>query len=349
VPDIASVALEWDALAHQVGAGPFARPGWYNAFGRAFDSDVQVLTVRDGTRLTGVLPIRRTRTALLSPTNWHSPAYGAVAADDDAARALAAAAVELAPARLDLSFLDPSEAFTRHLIEHAGAAGRQRIVRPALRSPYVALDGDFAAYEQTLPSKFRREINRRLRKLGEEGEVEIAFSDGRGDLDRLLDEGVAVEGSGWKTAQGTAIAQDDAAERLYRDVARWAAERGWLQLGFVRVGGRAVAFSYALAVDDTVHVLKVGFDPAYARFAVGTLLTREAVARAYEQGRTVYDFLGGEDRYKLDWTDRVRERVRVQAFARTAVGAGTYVAWRHGRPMAKRALAWARARRSTDR
>jgi CelD/BcsL family acetyltransferase involved in cellulose biosynthesis len=96
-----------------------------------------------------------------------------------------------------------------------------------------------------------------------------------------------------------------------------------------------------------VHVVKVGFDPDFARFAVGTLLTHEAIGRAYEQGLEVYDFLGGEDRYKLDWTDDVRERVRVQAFSRSAPGAAGYLAWRHGRPLAQRTLA--ALRRRTER
>jgi CelD/BcsL family acetyltransferase involved in cellulose biosynthesis len=96
-------------------------------------------------------------------------------------------------------------------------------------------------------------------------------------------------------------------------------------------------------------VVKVGFDPEFSRYAVGTLLTREAIARAYEHGLAVYDFLGAEDRYKLDWTDTVRERIRVQAFARTPAGTAGYLAWRHGRPAAKRAAEWARELRDKRR
>jgi CelD/BcsL family acetyltransferase involved in cellulose biosynthesis len=85
-------------------------------------------------------------------------------------------------------------------------------------------------------------------------------------------------------------------------------------------------------------VVKVGFDPEWRRYAPGTLLTRAAIERAFEQGMTRYDFLGGEDAYKLDWTDAVGERVRIQAFGRTPYGLAAYAAWRWGRPLAKKAI-----------
>jgi CelD/BcsL family acetyltransferase involved in cellulose biosynthesis len=343
---LAEAAAEWEALADATGAGPFVRPGWLEAWSRAFGGGrtIQVLTAERDGRLAGVLPVLPRRGALTSPTNWHTPAFGAIAEDEDVAGELAAAALARAGPRLDASFLGSDDSFTAALLDASRRSGRRVIARPVQRSPYLRLEGDFDSYAATRPSKLRREIGRRRRRLAEHGVVEVSFTDGREGLARLLDEGLAVEGSGWKTEQGTAIAQDPTTERFYREVAQWASERGWLDLGFVRVGGRAVAFSYMLVVHRVVHVVKVGFDPAYARYAVGTLLTSEAIERAFRRGMEVYDFLGAEDRYKLDWTDDVRERVRVQAFDRSARGTAGFLAWRHGRPAAARVLAAVRRR-----
>jgi CelD/BcsL family acetyltransferase involved in cellulose biosynthesis len=243
--------------------------------------------------------------------------------------------VARATTRLDLGFLEPDGPLATACL--AAAAGRRTIVRPILRSPYLDLGGgDFEAYEATRPSKVRRETNRRRKRLEELGAVTVEFTDGREDLERQLAEGFAVEGSGWKEARGTAIASQPETRAFYTDVARWAAARGWLQLGFLRLDGNAVAFSYCLVVDGVVHVVKVGFDPEQRKFAPGSLLTRAAIERAFAQGLARYDFLGQDDRYKLDWTDDVRERVRLQAFGSSPAGLGSYLAWRHGRPAAKR-------------
>jgi CelD/BcsL family acetyltransferase involved in cellulose biosynthesis len=346
VESIDAVADEWERLAEATDAGPFVRPGWFQAWARAFaDGDTPVaLCLRRDSKLAAVLCLIRGRGALRSPTNWHTPAYGPVACDGDAARALADAVVEGAPSVLDVSFLDPADPFAEAILDGARDSRRRVIGRPVLRSPYVALDGDFASFEATLDSKFKREAKRRRRKLGEEGEVTVAFEDGRADLMRLLDEGFAIERSGWKAERGTAIAQSAETDGFYREVATWAAERGWLRLGFLRLDGRAIAFSYSLVLSGTVYVVKVGFDSELRRYAPGTILTREAIERAYSQGLSCYDFLGAEDRYKLDWTNDVHERVRVQAFGRTGRGIVGFAAWRYGRPAAKWAVAAVRER-----
>ena len=352
VDGLAAVADEWERLADATAAGPFVRPGWFEAWTRAFAGAATpvVVCARRGERLSGAVPVLRRRGRIQSPTNWHTPAYGAVAEDADAATSLARALAGLGPSVLDLSFLDPEEPFAAATLDAVSGGGRMLISRPVLRSPYVELEGDFEAYEATLDSKFKREAKRRRRKLGEEGEVTVAFEDGGADLGKLLDEGFAVEHSGWKAERGTAISQSPETERFYREVAAWAAGRGTLQLGYVRLDGRAIAFSYSIVLAGTVHVVKVGFDPDYRRYAPGTILTREAIARAFEQGLERYDFLGAEDRYKLDWTGQVRERVRVQAFGRTGRGLAGFAAWRYGRPAAKWAMAAVKDRaRQADR
>jgi len=344
----AELSGEIDALAERADAGPFVRRGWFEAWTAAFGGAerLHVVTVRrDGELVASIPLLRRRRGAFSSPTNWHTPAFGPIAVDDSAAGTLATAVVERAPALLDVAFVAPESAFASQLVSKAHAEGRLVVSRPVLRSPYVALEGTFESYEgNALSSKFRREIRRRTRKLEEHGKVEIAFEDGSERLAELLDEGFAVEGSGWKDERGTAIASSPETERFYRDVAAWAQRSGWLQLGFLRLDGRAVAFMLAIARGGEVDIVKVGFDPDWRKYGPGSILTRAAIERAYEQGMTRYDFLGGEDAYKLDWTDAVGERVRIQAFGRNAYGLAGYLAWRWGRPVAKRALELGRER-----
>ena len=328
---------EWDELADRTGAAPFLRAGWVEAWQRARGAgELRVLVERRDGRLAGLLPVAARRGALVSPTDWHTPLFGPVAEDGDGARELAGRLLRNARRRADLWFLSPGSPGLDQCVAAAGEAGARSIVRTIARAPYVPVDGPFEEYMGGLDRKFRKEIGRLWRRLEERGDLQVSYEDGSERLDDLLADGFRLEGSGWKADAGTAILSDPAVERLYRDVAHWAAGHGWLRLAFLRLDGRAIAFDMCLEQRGAFYVLKGGFDVAERKAGPGTLLTHHGIERAFQLGLDSYELLGQADEYKRSWTSLTRERVRFQGFPRRPPGAAEYLAWRYGRPLAKR-------------
>jgi CelD/BcsL family acetyltransferase involved in cellulose biosynthesis len=267
-------------------------------------------------------------------SNWHTPLFAILAKDRDAERAAAETAVGRAGRRLSAAFLE--EGRIAQWEQAARAAGYRVISRTLERSPHIEITTDWETYEGRLSGSFRSELRRRLRRLEEKGEVVFEIADGSKQLAELLDEGFAVEGSGWKDARGTAIASSPATRRFYTDIATQAAASDSLRLAFLRLGGAAVAFQLNLEHRGVWYYLKGGFDPAVARYSPGQLLMRHVIRHAFAAGLTSYEFLGGDERYKLSWTSTSRARILLQAFAPTAAGLADYAVFAHGRPLAKR-------------
>jgi CelD/BcsL family acetyltransferase involved in cellulose biosynthesis len=335
--DVAAIAREWDELSDRVGAAPFLRPGWLVAWLGAWGESPRILALRERGELRAVLPLARGRGLLSAPANSHTPLAGAVVEDSSYLRQLAQAVVAARAPRTDLRSLDPSDPLVAELRAAALARGHTMIERVTDREPYVDLRGSFEDYEAGLPRKHRKEMRRLRRRLEDEGEVVVEFADGRERLGELLEEGFAIEGSGWKTDAGSAIVAVPKAHRFYREVAGWAAARGWLRLAFLRLDGRPLAFDFCLEMGGSFYALKGGYDVDYRRFGPGSLLTYESLRRASANGLTSYEFLGTDDPYKLQWTSAIRERVRLQIFSRSLAGRGQDAAWRYGRPLVKRA------------
>ena len=328
---------EWEELADRSHASPFSHPGWIDPYWRAFGRGRPVaLVARRQGRLVGVLPLESRRGVLASATNWQTPIFGPVVEDADAAAALAAGLLAHARGRADLWFLDLAVPGLEQGREVAEAAGWRVIERTMAEAPYVPVEGSFEEFMAGLERKFRKDIGRRWRRLEDRGDVEVAYEDGTQNLEELLDVGFRLEGSGWKTETGTAIASDPVREHFYREICRWAAERGWLTLAFLRVDGRAVAFDLCLEADGICYVLKGGFDVEERRLGPGVLLTHASIRRAFEQGFSSYELLGEADDYKLSWTSATRRRVRLQLFPRSPLGLIEYLAWRWGRAAIRR-------------
>jgi CelD/BcsL family acetyltransferase involved in cellulose biosynthesis len=337
-PEVLSAA--WEALADRLAAPPFMRSGWIVAWARAFAPNrlSAVTAMRDGV-LVGLLPLMERHGVVSATANWHTPVFGVLATDREVSAAVAAEVMSRARVRADLCFLDstdPNLADCRIAAQHAR---RPTVVRAVLHSPFVAVaDADWETYRASLARKARKDIERRRRRLDEQGVVSVEFGDGCADLGRYLNEGFQLEGSGWKHEQGTAITSDPATHRFYTEIARWASGRGWLLLAFLRLDGKPIAFDLCLESGGSTWVLKGGFDPAFRGFAPGMLLTYESLRRAFDRGMSSYELCGDDAPYKLVWTQTTRERVRFQAFSRSPAGRASHMAWTHGRSAVKGAL-----------
>jgi CelD/BcsL family acetyltransferase involved in cellulose biosynthesis len=179
-----------------------------------------------------------------------------------------------------------------------------------------------------------------MRRLRERGTVALEI--GPPDLERipgLLDEGFAVEASGWKGEDGTAIESQPETSRFYRQAAGWAASRGLLHLAFLRLDDRPLAFEYSLRDERGHYRLKVGFDHSFSAFAPGKLLLRAVIEDAFAHGLETFEFLGGAEPYKLEWSSGLRDLVVAEVFGPTARGRAAHLEVTLARPAARRARA----------
>ncbi len=313
--EFADIEDEWEALAERADGVPFARPGWYRAWWNAFSrGGLEIVGVRSGERLVGVLPMERRSGVLATLTNDHTPAFGLLAEDRAAAVDLMEAALARGGRRATFVFLEDHDLDAAR--EALARTGRRAIVAdpPFEASPYVELSGTHDEFMAGLNGKVRSEIRRRWRKLDKEGEVEVDVRDGSEDLDALLAEGFAIEPSGWKAEQGTAITSSPVTERFYTEVARWAADKGLLRLVFLRVDGKGIAFKFGIESGGAFYSLKSGFDVDARKLAPQKVLNDAMIRRGYETGLSSFEFLGNADSWKRDWTSTLRERHLVHTF-----------------------------------
>lgn len=338
---IPPLAADWDDLADRTGAAPFTRPGWLDAWWRAFGDELgrlEILALRRRDRLAGVLPLVHRGGVVGSATSDWMSAYDPPVEDPAAAAALADALFASRPRRVELRYL-PLGHPMRTACRAAAAAGEYRLVDgPVERSPYVALDGGWEAYEQGLDRKLRSEIRRRRRRLDEQGELRLEVADGRDRLDALLDEGFRLEAAAWKGEAGTAIASHEATLQYYRDGAEWARRRGILRLAFLRLDDRPLAFDYCLEEAGVHYLLKIGYDPEFRRYGPGIILRHEMLARAFSCGLSRYEFLGIDMPFKLEWTDTGWDKPWLRAFATSPSGSIDRLQFTRLRPLVRRAL-----------
>ena len=174
------------------------------------------------------------------------------------------------------------------------------------------VDAWFSALSKNLRSDLKRTANK-IRKAGL-GEPTFTFYDGKDAGAERLDDLMALEASGWKSAgEGNAIARDADTEEKYRSLARRYAARGMLEWQVLHLGDRLAAMHMCVRMGSKLMLLRQGFENELARYGVGNLLLRRAVEREHARGP------GGEINLVTDYPWCRRWRMKLTRYDRVVL------------------------------
>jgi hypothetical protein len=121
-------------------------------------------------------------------------------------------------------------------------------------------------------AKHAKDLRRLERRLAAHGRVEYSVLQQGEDWEPWYDEFLAVEASGWKGAEGSAIRSRTEDTEFFRSVLQRAHTGGRLQLMRLTVAGKAAAMKLNLRALGVSYSVKIGHDKAYAQFSPGILL-----------------------------------------------------------------------------
>jgi CelD/BcsL family acetyltransferase involved in cellulose biosynthesis len=193
----------------------------------------------------------------------------------------------------------------------------ERVEAPVLEMP----DGWEAAYAARTSSKQRNLHRRRLRQLGEVGEVELVVARTPDEIDAAITEAFHLHELRWRGRPDGSTFGTEAGRVFHRAAARRLAGDGVVCIVLMRVAGRPAAFHYIFTLDGVMLSHRLGFDPALARYSPGLVTTLETLRIASELGLHRVEFLGGGERYKVELADRFEPLSEAIGLARTPLGA----------------------------
>jgi CelD/BcsL family acetyltransferase involved in cellulose biosynthesis len=122
----------------------------------------------------------------------------------------------------------------------------------------------------------------------------------------MLEKFYALERSGWKGDEGSAIDCSPSTRQFYDELARSAAKMGRLSMYVLEQGGRVIAMQYGLRTKDRYFINKPAYDEAYAQSSPGHILLHKVLEDCAARGMVELDFLGAWMPWKGEWTDAKR-------------------------------------------
>lgn len=197
--------------------------------------------------------------------------------------------------RLNLRLLRPNSSVLTYLV----GVARNRNYDASCKVEDVSLELDlpftWQGYLSILNQRQRHEVNRKLRRLGEAGDVNYRVVE---DSDSLLASTDLFLRLFRESREDKAGFLTNRIESFFQSLVKATARSGILRFGILELNASPVAVVMYFDYNNSVFLYNNGYDPKHSFLSVGLISKLLCLKDSVERGRGKFDFLKGAEEYK---------------------------------------------------
>jgi CelD/BcsL family acetyltransferase involved in cellulose biosynthesis len=280
----------------------FVLPPWLGAWWQAFGSDAElnISTVRQDDSIIGIAPLRiKDNTAYfigdIDVCDYVDFIF-LKSREEEFFKVLMDYLVRKDIRHMELKHLRPDSISMQRLIPVAKSRGYAVVTAREDVNVEMDLPPDWDAYLESLNTKQRHEVRRKLRRLQEAGNLEFRFIEDAESIPGTMDMffKMFVESRSDKAEFLT-----EKREAFFRLLTAKMAEAGLLKLGVLELDSKPVAQIICFDYNGCVFLYNSGYNPDYVSLSAGLLSKVLAIKASIEIGKRKFDFLKGSETYKF--------------------------------------------------
>ena len=306
-------------------SAPFDRAEWFGLLEKTAGVDALYAVARSDESQV-VLPLMCTENGLSSLTNWYSFHWQPYLSGPQTNELLNSLCSDLKRqcTRLSLSPMAVDQNATS-LQSALSATGWQVFEQVCDTNHILDLDSrSYAEYHADLPGKLRTTLKRKAKKVA----ITISTSF---DAD-LWDAYEAIYADSWKPEEGE--------PGMLRAFAKQEGVAGRIRLAVAKHEGQPVAAQFWTVEHGIAYIHKLAHRKDATKLSAGSSLTAALMEHVIDKdGVDLVDFGTGDDPYKRDWMNAVRQRVQIEAFVASKPSNWPAIAKRMVHNLAKRQTA----------
>ncbi len=163
----------------------------------------------------------------------------------------------------------------------------------------LKLEGSFEAYWKARSKSLRQNVRRDKQKAEMRAPLHFEVSP-RADAEPMQAL-IQLHAARWRKHGQPGMIDANRSAEFLRDVARQFAAQDMLRLFSIRFEGQIAAVIFGFEYAGTLFNYLTAFDPQYEALGLGRTLLYESLRYSFEHGYRAWDFLRGNEPYKLWW------------------------------------------------
>ena len=209
------------------------------------------------------------------------------------------------------------------------ADGWDRVIEEGQPIPRLDLSAGFEAVWEKVAKSIRLDSDRCKRKLENLGEVRFHNFASLPETLEGMETLFNLHIRRWRLLGGRSMFEIPAKREFLKALAVALQGAGTLDFSELCLADRTVAIHFGFVCQKRLLYYVPTFDPEFSRFSPGRLLLINLIRSACERGLREFDFLVGEEKYKLDWPVQIIQSYNFYFYNQT-LRAKVAKAWHHG-------------------
>ena len=156
------------------------------------------------------------------------------------------------------------------------------LIRPSNSCNWLDASLNFSALQSRFSKNLQANLKKARKKLGPPTAWNVGFSRLPDNLGENFSHFSRLEASGWKGSDGTksAINLNQNINNFYRHLIAMAGDDFAPEIALLCHEGSSIAGQLSICTRGTKHIVKIGYDEAYARLSPGQILLEEVLSEA---------------------------------------------------------------------
>jgi len=188
---------------------------------------------------------------------------------------------------------------------------------------YIPVQGEWEGYLNRLPSKFRREIRSKVRKIEEQSRLTLKHHIGKEVTWQDISTIFEINEYGhfphmYRTTE----------ERAFqREIFDLIKDQGWMDIFLLCIDDQPVAYNYGFSYNHRFEDWRAGFRTQYSDLSLGRILYLMTIEDCFKRAFREIDFLCGDEHYKTRWQTLERSYTQLRFIPRNRLSAKVAYIW----------------------
>lgn len=189
----------------------------------------------------------------------------------------------------------------------------QCTIKEASVCPQIEFPESWDDLLSNLSSNARYQIRRDIRKITDDEIFELQTAQTSREVEEAFANLVEFHQHRWHNLGQPGIFADKRILKFFREITMKFHEKGWLSFKSLAAEGECVAVDLLFKFKGILYMIQRGFDDSseYNQHGPGNVLLYSVIKEAIQDGFKKYDFLRGEEKYKLRTANRTPQNKEI--------------------------------------